>query len=424
MDNLTSFTTNFNPYRNKYIYKNQQNDLFENSWHTSEHYLTDNMINNALNGLTLYGYFLTNCPNIFGLDIDDHTHKGEGYLLSVLDNIKKAFNFQNPSMLVRSPNGLHAYYKLQYPVPFSILEEKLKLKLYGIPVEIKPTTKTGIRIPNKANFLDPETLLPCTKNFTDILENAEIYHNSVLFDETTPEDIRESLKTRKVKSLRLYESVKLAKIESDYPCIYDGNTNDALCNLIPIYRSTGMTAEESAQRFYSLLAPVYNGELRNYNRLLSRVQSFFRKDTGQLYRIIKPRYVQRDFVSEELAETLVNRVTGATATKQERGALVKKKRTVFNAVMRLQNWKMYLDNIKNDKQQCQTWNYLYPFFIKNMNEGFYPIPRNLLKEIHEHYELWLLPFLVEQGYLKKSPYGYSADNGTCFHYEIRQEVGH
>jgi len=65
------------------------------------------------------------------------------------------------------------------------------------------------------------------------------------------------------------------------------------------------------------------------------------------------------------------------------------------------------------------WNYLYPYFTKNTDEGYYPISRNIWKKVYTDYGNWLLPFLQEIGYLIRSPYKYSSVYGICYYYEIR-----
>lgn len=420
MSNNKAFTKKFKPYRSRYIYQKEETDLFTApGWQTAERYLTDNMIENALTGLAVYGYFLNSCPSCFGIDIDDHTARGDGYLLSVLDTVKNRFNNLDPSVICRSPHGLHAYYFLAYPIPFTVLEERLKTILAGVPVEIKPTTRTGIRFPRIGKFIYPNTLLPVTTDFEQMLDEAERYHPAELFTEINPEEIRESLKERKGKTLRLRELQKIAKIEAGFPCIFDGNTNDALCNLIPVYRSAGLTAEESASRFYANLAPVYAGELRCFERLLRRIQSFY-KNQPETFKRTETKQI--DFYSLLLADTIANKVTGQTETMYQKKGLTQKRNTVRKAVLRLENWKNYIDGVKADRQMVEYWNYLYPYFKKNTAEGFYPIPQGIFLQIHTHYEWWLLPFLLDVGYLEKSPYGYSAGNGTCLHYRINQQI--
>jgi hypothetical protein len=377
------------------------------------------MIDSALMGRVVYGYFLTACPICFVIDIDDHTKKGEGYLLSVYDRMKKRFFDFPPSVLYRSPNGLHAYYFLAYPMPFEILHERLKEILKDLPVEIKPTTRIGLRIPQVRNFINPETFLPVYEDFETLFDTAVRYYPPELLTDIAPAEIRETLKERKSKILKTRSLQKIANFENKFSYIENGTTNDALCQLVPIYRSSGLTADETAQRFYALLAPAYSGELKNYRRLLQRVKSFYRSIPAEP--IIK-NTAQLDFFSEMLSNKISDRYTEEVKNGNQARALKQKKEKIKTAVLRIENWKMYLDGIYINREKREYWNYLYPFFSKNMKEGFYPIPRNLWRQLHGNYNEWLLPFLIDVGYLERSPYGYSAGYGTCYHYKIKQDV--
>jgi hypothetical protein len=62
------------------------------------------------------------------------------------------------------------------------------------------------------------------------------------------------------------------------------------------------------------------------------------------------------------------------------------------------------------------WNYLYPYFMKNTGEGVLPPFTEYLETSAP--ALYLLPFLVEIGYLVRSPYRYSSVYGICYYYEI------
>ena len=56
-----------------------------------------------------------------------------------------------------------------------------------------------------------------------------------------------------------------------------------------------------------------------------------------------------------------------------------------------------------------------------MKEGYYPLSSNVLKKAHGHYEWDVLPFLLEVGYLERSPYKYSSVYGICYYYKINGE---
>ena len=46
------------------------------------------------------------------------------------------------------------------------------------------------------------------------------------------------------------------------------------------------------------------------------------------------------------------------------------------------------------------------------------ILRNTFKKVYDKYEIWLLPFFEEIGYLDRSPYEYSTIFGICYYYKM------
>jgi hypothetical protein len=402
-------------YRKKYIH--QEPDLFS-GWRTVEHYLTDQKIEAGIFNQAILGIFLSVFPTAFCVDIDDHLGKGEGYLLSVYQRVISHMAHNFPSILCRTPHGLHAYYFLEYPVHVNVLIPEVRNLVKDLPVEVKPTHTVGARVPRAGSLLDPVSLEPISEDFKDVIISATQYHPAEVFtDQIEPRTLRKALKGRRVVALGIRESRTLAKFEAQ--CISTGRTNQFLCDLIPMYRASGLSPEEAALRYSALLDESYFGELREFPRLLSRVKSFYRNPPASRFNTLS-RNKQLDFFTEVIAERISGMVEGPTETMYQKQGLTQKKNTVKKAVLYLENWKNFIDEVKKDRVESEFWNYLYPFFKKNTSEGFYPIPRNLFKKLHEHYELWLLPHLKETGYLEKSPYGYSnaPDKTSCYHWRI------
>jgi hypothetical protein len=105
-------------------------------------------------------------------------------------------------------------------------------------------------------------------------------------------------------------------------------TNAALCELIPLYRSSGFTAEEAAAEFAALFAPCYDRELRrNPRRLLQRVRSFYRNAPETRFDTL-PAHADVDLFTEIIAAAIAGMVTGPTQTRQQRAAVTQKRRTV------------------------------------------------------------------------------------------------
>lgn len=406
-------------YRKKYIY--QEPDLFS-GWRTAERYLTDRKIEDGIFNRAILGIFLSLFPTAFCIDIDDHSGKGEGYLLSVYESVvsrmalRVAVNF--PSILCKTPHGLHAYYFLEYPVHVDALIPEVRDLVKNLPVEVKPTHTIGARVPRAGSFLDPMTLEPISGDFKDVIFSAVKYHPAELFtDQIEPGALRRALKERRIVVLGIREGRTLAKFEAQ--CIGTGRTNQFLCDLIPMYRAAGLSPEEAALRYSALLDESYAGELREFPRLLRRVKSFYKNCPANRFNTL-PESKQPDFFTEIIADRIAGTVEGPTETKYQKQGLTQKKNTIKKAVMYLESWKSFIDEVKKDRVEAEFWNYLYPFFKKNTSEGFYPIPSNLFLKIHARYDLWLLPHLKETGYLERAPYGYSnaPDKTSCYHWKI------
>jgi hypothetical protein len=420
-ENAPTFSAVFSPYRSRYLAQRQNLGLFDNypdtEWFSIERYLTDTQIDQAILGNLVLGYYLTICPHAFCLDIDDHSGRGEGFLLSVYDRVCRKLH-GSPSILCKSPHGLHAHYFLTHPVPEILLVDRLRAVMEGTPVEVRPTHQMGLRIPQEQNLLDPETLRPLTGKFADLVQAALRYHPvELLNDGISPEALRSALKERSAKAIHLKAWQRLAQIEATYQGIQPGTTNEALCELIPVYRNAGLGAEAAAAEFSALLAPEYTGELRTFSILIRRVRSFY-KHIPETRFTIPQEQQEEDLFTQEITRVIAAVLTGPIETRYQRAALTKKRKTVIKAVRYLESWRLYLEEVISSRRFLEMWNYLYPYFKKNTKEGYYPIPSNTFKKIHHDYERWLLPFFEEIGYLERSPYGYSTVFGICYYYKM------
>ena len=288
----------FNPYRGKYTVKLQYVhdrylfDGYGNEWRTIYKPMKNFLIERAIRGITIIGWFTNTRPNVLGIDIDDHDGyawegvKASQRLLSIYDNILKIFPL--PSIVVQSPRGIHLYYILDDRIPTDILQYLAKLKLKNIPCEIRPTTDLSLRIPEEKRILNPKTLLPIIIN-----NELETYHPAFLFEnEYLPGTLRQTLQERKCKLRSLKATAKLEQVEALYTPILPGQSNEALNNLIPIYKYAGLTEEESVYRMSMILQKsyLYKGELRKPKRLEQRVRSYYKRDI-QKY-VPKPKKLQ------------------------------------------------------------------------------------------------------------------------------------
>ena len=429
--NAPLFHDMFSPYRKQHLFQKPIPSLFDDDhlafqWATADRYLTDAQIDRAIAGRLIVGYYLSVCPRAFCVDIDDHHGKGEGYLLSVYERVCACFQAP-PSVVVHSPRGLHTHYFLQHPVPELLLIERVRARLTGIPAEVRPTHETGLRVPCEQNLLEPDGLRPLSRSFEDAVRNAPRYHPVELFgDGIEPESIRKSLKERKERAISLNTWKQLAQVERLYGqaagWIRPGETNQALCEIIPVYRSAGLSVKEAAMEFHALIAPGYRGELLSFKRLIQRITSFYRKVPQTRFTQAPTVREQEDLFTEYLAGVLAALLHAPTETRQQKAALTRKRGTVKKAVVFLEGWLAYLRDVIANKRWLEMWDYLYPYFKKNTKAGYYPIPSTLFRgSMLEHYERWLLPFFLEVGYLERFPHRYSNLYGICYYYRINSD---
>ncbi len=104
-----------------------------------------------------------------GIDIDFHhlpyncwnKYTPNPHLKDLYHEITHTFGYW-PSLICKSPRGLHIYYLLKKPMEYSNLKLLTEDKLSNITssIEIQPSPNTGLRIPIQKWMLDPETITP------------------------------------------------------------------------------------------------------------------------------------------------------------------------------------------------------------------------------------------------------------------------
>jgi DNA-binding MarR family transcriptional regulator len=284
-----------------------------------------------------------------------------------------------------------------------------------------------LRVPSEQNLLEPHGLHPLAQSFDEVVRHAPRYHPVELFgDGIEPESIRKSLSERKERAISLNTWNQIARVERLYGkaagWIRPGETNQALCEIIPVYRSAGLSVKEAAMEFYALIAPGYHGELLSFKRLIQRITSFYRKIPQTRFTQAPAVQEQEDLFTEHLAQILALLLQAPTETRQQKAALTRKRATVKKAVVFLEGWLAYLRDVIGNKRWLEMWDYLYPYFKKNTKAGYYPIPSTLFRgSMLEHYERWLLPFFLEAGYLERFPHPYSNLYGICYYYRINSD---
>ena len=134
------------PYRKKYITKDiLEGELFTGTaWSHRNDFLSDYLINEAIEGVLTLGYFASTITQLVGVDIDNHRNYSEGWLLNIYGQVVERFGVY-PSVLVRSPRGLHAFWYLTQPYSTEIIKDYTKERLER-PISIRRATLSTYRL--------------------------------------------------------------------------------------------------------------------------------------------------------------------------------------------------------------------------------------------------------------------------------------
>jgi len=402
-------------FRSKYLeLELEQLQLFPtDNWRERPYYLTDKRIEKAITDKKPAGYFNTTISNVIGLDIDDHISAGWIDNRTPTDTLKNKYyevknKFETPSVAIRTPHGIHAFYWLTDKIPIQILKNLTEQKI-GKLAEFRPTDSTGLRLPVLKNMLNPENLQPINKS-----EIRYIYPHYLFDDRFTPNYQRELIKYN--PNRLKYQTVKMIELESRFmPC--QGATNDSLCILGCIYKRARLTIEEAVRRFTVLLKSVnYTGELTNQHRLTKRMESVYKgaKDYSGQY---KRHEIEPSLFDEPIVNSLVDNCPFVKSRHEP----------LRRFVAGILDWINYQDSIYQNKTELAFWNYLYPYYRHNMKNGFYPLPRSILRKLNQRH-IYFMPYLVESGFLLpasfkafSSKYKHFGEIGSCQHYKIERE---
>jgi hypothetical protein len=274
------FRDNFGSYNKRVTKRIIQPGLFGNTpgWITLTSPLTDKTILEAVFGKKIYGYYSAGYTPAFGIDIDVHNGEGKKHAQKIYKELINRLNFPASALAISTGGeGLHAFYFLLRPLPFLVLNNALSALLAGLPIEIKPTTSTSLRIPPENSFINPITLEKESRKWKTIVSNALKHEPYELFgDRVSPDTLRASFKNKKKNAM-----LKIYKLEGIISPILPGNTNEAVKKLGFVYAINDTPMEYAVSRFQELLHPDYRGELRQSERLTDRFQNIYNRVNKQ-----------------------------------------------------------------------------------------------------------------------------------------------
>ncbi|MDA3822192.1 MAG: hypothetical protein PF450_06220 [Bacteroidales bacterium] len=371
-----------------------------------------------------------------GIDIDFHHlpyncwdgYEPNPHLLDLYHEITRAFAYW-PSLLCKSPNGLHIYYLLKKPIEYKnlLLLSKDKLSDITSTIEIKPSPKTGIRIPVQKWILDPQSFDPIGTENTIKWESIVQFETEELFGSDYRQKLRRLnftksdttdhtdtpsnsdstdrlVSTEEPDQLSRKEKYKrVLKAKRELLPFTNGQSNEILQQLIPKYR-----ALFSIQSVIKLLinhinnSPGYTNELTDPYILERRVIDFFNSHNDDFIPASPKITVLPEHIEEIISKhTLVKQRT----------------KGIKQYLLGLLNWKVLHDQSLSDYKFRSRMDDMYPYYSRNRKMGFYPLPSKVQKVWNKNYNS-LLPWLKEQGILIDSGFKYSPGAHICKYYQI------
>lgn len=412
----------FRPYSQKYRIKSNKTG----KWIEVEKPLTDQQITNAINGKTTIGYVSSLKTHIIGIDIDYHTGnpwKNSKPCIELQKKYNRVISRLGyfPSILFKSPHGLHIYYLFTYIVPHKILADRLREKLCGLSDEILPTPNHALRIDPIKNCIDPETFRPIPLDLD--INTIHSYNPATILDCTclpgekraTNNESRSKERTGK----KISQEYKLEKIENSILPIEQGNTNEQIfrSSLLPTYYWVfNGDVDTAVDRIIShLLIPSgYKGELLRLKRLYQRINSSFRAfERNSSEFSAKAQQIQLSSPDKCLIEDL----TQQHPFSQQRTESIK------NFLENLFSWLGYQNDILQDKESSILWDWYYKRYCWYREKGFYPLPSAMLKSWNNQYRS-ILDWLEEIKILKQETKHYfdqeNPYNSICRFYSVNR----
>lgn len=414
----------FKPYLNKYSI-GKQIDM-EMDWKEVKRRLGNTTLQNIIGNGLEYGWFSTIVTPVIGLDIDFH-HFPEGgwtvdgkprqFLQNKYEEIVNLLGYF-PTLACRSRSGLHIYYILNRPLHYENLAILLKDKISDLNepdhIDILPSPKKPLRIPVKKWILDPATLNYLCPHLDNSIPWEAItqvkYNPEDLFGQDYRITLRSLNKKLKVQpSLKgpTSKDVKLKKIlkaEAELLPFINHGSNDILNQLIPKYRSYGLTVDQSVARIQEHLtaSPNYTRSLKTASVLRKRVEGFYKLKLqdykpGCSRNVILPAHIEEIIKSQSIP------------TQRKNGI-----RMYLSGLI---SWKQTHDRALYDTSLMSYMNDMYPFYAVNRKQGLYPLPTSVQENWNKKYHLHL-SWLTEIGILKESEYGYNPYTGRCKYYQI------
>jgi hypothetical protein len=312
------------------------------------------------------------------------------------------FFTEGPSLIVKSPHGVHVYYCLTEEVSWYkvVLPRLRKVKIAWetvmrergnkLKIELKPAIGQPLRLPRKDRLIDVKSLEPKPETATvqELVDGIVCYPFERLFADDAIESMvaKASPKNKKEASGEFRKKLR-TKLEAERELMpfRNGETNRQLISMVEAGKSEGMKIEEifdwvtdwvNRSRGYG-----YTGDIdKDMRQLEMRVSILF----DSCWVAKASWYIElweekkNGKIDEELAEKAIKRLQAKRAIASQGVARVK----LFLGQLDL--WKRIID------EEVDNRNGHLDYITKsNHARGVYPVPSQLLKKMYSGYhEVW------------------------------------
>ena len=307
-----------------------------------------------------------------------------------------------PSLIVKSPHGVHVYFCLNEEVGWfnDVLPRLKKVKVswsaackkngLDLKIEVKPGVMQPLRIPRKDRLIDVVSLEPRPELATvqELVDGIVCYPFETLFTlNAIDEGVARAAKENKARTgTRIMKKVKNRKeAERQLMPFRNGESNAQLIGMVEAGKNDGMKVAE-------ILAWVvdwvdrsrglgYTGDIdRNANELETRVRCLFDAcwvaKASRFSRLWDEK--KNNGIDEVIAKKALSKLQGKLAMAPQSLARV----TLFLGQLDL--WKKIIDEEVNSID-----GEVDHFTRSNHARGVYPMPTQLLKKIYSGYrEIW------------------------------------
>ncbi len=386
--------------------------------------LSMRLLQKALDGILTVGWYATFRTPVLGIDIDDHRTGGWTYnqrhplpaLREHYEAVVESFPRQ-PSLVAKSPHGIHVYYLLTERVHIESLHHLAGTMIENASPELKPTPHATLRIPATSRFRHPRSLQPM-KEWRDQgvpWERLPRYPISDLFGDEWRDRLpapgraatgRPSTDEHRV-TLGTERPVlpDLSEVESTVLPFRDGETYEQTFLFAMACRRRGMSVNETIKRALLWLdrSTAYTGSLRaSPDELEERIRHIFKIERSE------PVITTPDIGGFRPA---VERLAKQHPFVPQRTKAI---RRFLENLVRL---KIYHDAVAANESMLLRYDDKYPFYRLNRSRGVYPLPSNLLKKWNTNYPS-ILAWLMEIGVLIDPGTSFSPHQRVCKYYGI------